>query len=56
MLGVGDAMKSAISRKTVCPNESNRILEEDPNKILIATVTTAKEAAAGIQDIRDEVR
>ena len=52
MLDVGDAMKSATFKRTVCPNGSSKTLGEDPKGILTATITTVKEAVVGIKNIR----
>ena len=56
MLGAEDAMKQDISRRTVCPNSSNKTLEEGPKETLTTIVITAEEAAAEIKGTRDEVR
>ena len=56
MSDAGDVMKQNIFRKTVYLNNSNKILEGDRKETLTTTVTTAEEAAAGIQGIRDKVR
>ena len=49
-------MRLAISKRTVCPNDSSKTLGEGPKEILIIIVTTAEEAAEGIKDTRDKVR
>ncbi len=55
MLDAGNAIKYATFKRTVCLNSSSKIPEEGPKETLITT-TTAKEAVAGTQSIKDEVR
>ncbi len=56
MLGVEDAMKSAIFKRTVCPNGFSKTMGEGLHAILIATIITEEEAVAETKGIRDEVR
>jgi len=56
MLDAGDAMRSVISKRTVCPKGSSKIMEEGLHEILIAITITTEEALAGTQDTRDGVR
>ena len=56
MLGAGDAMKSAISKRTVCPKGFSKATGEGTHAILIITIITEEEAVAETKGIRDEVR
>ncbi len=56
MLGAGDATKLAISRKTVCLNDSSKTMGEGLHEILIAITITVEEVAAEIKGIRDKMK
>ena len=52
MLDAEDAMRLAISKRTVCPNESNKIMGEGLHEILIAITITVEEVVAEIKGIK----
>ncbi len=56
MLGTRDAMKSDISKRTVCPNGLNKTPGGDRNETITIMVITVKEAVTGTKSIRDGVR
>ena len=56
MLGAGDATKLAISRKTVCLNDSSKTMGEGLHEILIAIAITVEEVVEGIKDIRVKMK
>ncbi len=56
MLDAGDAMRSVISKRTVCPKGSSKTMEEGLHEILIAIIITAEEAMAETLDTKDGVR
>ena len=56
MLGAGDAMRLATSKRTVYSNSFSKTLGEGPNETLIRITTTVEEAAAESKGTRIEVR
>ena len=56
MLDAGDAMRSVISKRTVCPKGSSKTMEEGLHEILIAITITVEEVVAEIKGIKDGMR
>ena len=56
MLDAGDAMRSVISKRTVCLNGFSKTMGEGLHEILIAITITVKEVAAEIKGIRDKMK
>ena len=53
MFDAGDIMKLVTFKRTVCPNDYNRILEGDLKKTSII-ITTVEEAMEKTSEIRNE--